>query len=276
VRHASLGVRRAAARFAPGTPGRTDRARPIARNPGFAALPSIGGRARSRSPRASRFAAGGPQAAAGREAGRKWRKLRAAPAARPSGAIATAREDSRAVLCWRRDPSFHAQPEAGVPSQARPQGETMSATILERIQAEMVKAMKEKSAETLSTLRMLKAALMEAKTAKPRDATLTGEEEIEVLQRYVKKRRETMEINAKAGRADLNPSEEREIAVTQRFLPEAISEERLRELVAEAVASTGAAGPKDMGKVIGAVMAQVKGRAEGSAVSRLVKQALGG
>jgi hypothetical protein len=149
-------------------------------------------------------------------------------------------------------------------------------TILERLQTAMVKAMKEKDATTLSTVRMLKSALMELKTAKPKDSTLTADEEIEVLQRYVKKRRETMELNAKAGRADLNEAEEREIAITQSFLPEAVSEEALAEIVKAAVASTGAAGPKDMGKVIGAVMAQVKGRAEGSAVSRLVKQALGG
>lgn len=150
------------------------------------------------------------------------------------------------------------------------------ATIMARLQADMVKAMKEKDADTLSTLRMLKAALMEAKTAKPKEATLSAEEEIEILQRYVKKRRETIEINAKHGRADLNASEEREIAVTQRYLPAAVSEEELAGIVKQAVASTGAAGPKDMGKVIGAVMAQVKGRAEGSTVSRLVKQALGG
>jgi len=149
------------------------------------------------------------------------------------------------------------------------------ASILERIQAEMVRAMKEKDPETLSTVRMLKAALMEAKTAKPRDATLSRDEEIEVLQRYVKKRRETIEVNSKAGRPDLNPSEEREIAVTQRFLPAMLSEEELTAIVQAAVASTGAAGPRDMGKVIGAVMAQVKGKAEGATVSRLVKAALG-
>lgn len=151
-----------------------------------------------------------------------------------------------------------------------------SPSILERLQADMVKAMKEKDADTLSTLRMLKSALMEAKTAKPKEATLGADEEIEVLQRYVKKRRETIEMNSKIGRADLNAAEEREIAVTQRYLPEAVSEEALAAIVKEAVAATGAAGPKDMGKVIGAVMAKVKGRAEGSVVSRLVKQALGG
>jgi len=150
------------------------------------------------------------------------------------------------------------------------------ATISERIQDEMVKAMKEKDAETLSTVRMLKAALMEAKTAKPKDTVLTKDEEIEVLQRYVKKRRETIEVNTKVGHPELNPAEEHEIAVTQRFLPAMLSEEKLLEIVKAAVAKTGAAGPKDMGKVIGAVMAQVKGQAEGGTVSRLVKAALGG
>ena len=148
-------------------------------------------------------------------------------------------------------------------------------SITERIQVAIVKAMKEKDAETLSTVRMLKAALMEAKTAKPKDATLGPDEEIEILQRYVKKRRETIEMNTKVGRADLNPAEEREIAVAQRFLPEMLSEEKLAEIVKSAVASTGAAGPRDMGKVIGAVMAQVKGQAEGSTVSKLVRSALG-
>lgn len=151
----------------------------------------------------------------------------------------------------------------------------MSPTIQERIQTDMVAAMKEKDATTLSTLRMLKSALMEAKTAKSRDAVLSADEEIEILQRYIKKRRETIELNAKIDRADLNGPEEVEIAITQKYLPEAISEAELTAIVQAAVASTGAAGPKEMGKVIGVVMAQVKGRAEGSAVSRLVKAALG-
>ncbi len=151
----------------------------------------------------------------------------------------------------------------------------MSGSVMERLQADMVRAMKEKDAATLSTLRMLKAALMEAKTARPKDATLSPEEEIEVLQRYVKKRRETIETNTKVGRPELNAAEQHEIEVTQRYLPAALDETALAEIVRQAVASTGAAGPKDMGRVIGAVMAQVKGRAEGSTVSRLVKAALG-
>ena len=149
-------------------------------------------------------------------------------------------------------------------------------SILQRIQTDMTAAMKARDADTLSTLRMLKAGLMEAKTKKAKDAALSGDEEIEVLQRYAKKRRETIEELRKVGRVDLVAREEQEIAVTQRYLPQMLSEDEVRVVVREAVAKTGAAGPKDMGKVMGAVMAQIKGRAEGATVSRLVKEALGG
>ena len=148
-------------------------------------------------------------------------------------------------------------------------------SIQERIQADMTVAMKSKDADTLSTLRMLKAALFESKTKKPKDATLSPEEEIEVLQRYVKKRRETLEEMKKLGREDLAVKEQAEIDVTLRYLPQPMSEADVRAVVKDAVAATGAAGPKDMGKVMGAVMAKVKGKAEGGLVSRLVKEALG-
>jgi hypothetical protein len=149
-------------------------------------------------------------------------------------------------------------------------------SILDRIQADMAAAMKAKDTDTLSTLRMLKSALMEAKTRKAKDATLAGDEEIEVLQRYAKKRRETIEELRKVGRADLVAREEREIEVTTRYLPQAMSEDDLRAVIAEVIGRVGAVGPKEAGKVIGAVMAQVKGRTDGGTVSRLVREALGG
>jgi uncharacterized protein len=149
-------------------------------------------------------------------------------------------------------------------------------SLLDRIQSDLAAAMKSRDAETLSTLRMLKTALMELKTQKAKDASLSADEEIEVVQRYVKKRRETIEEMRKVGRDDKVASEEAEIAVARRYLPEPVSEDELRAIVKAAVASTGAASPKDMGKVIGVVMAQVKGRAEGALVSRLVKESLTG
>ncbi len=148
-------------------------------------------------------------------------------------------------------------------------------SILDRIQTDMAAAMKARDADTLSTLRMLKSALMELKTQRARDATLEPSEEIEVLQRYVKKRREVIEELGRQGLADQIAKEEREIEVTQRYLPQQLGDEALRPLVREAIARTGAAGPKDMGKVIGAVMAQVKGQADGSRVSALVREMLG-
>ena len=150
------------------------------------------------------------------------------------------------------------------------------ASMLDRLTSDIATTMKAKDPSTLSTLRMLKTALMEAKTKKPRDASLSNDEEIEVLQRYVKKRREKIEEMKKLGRDDLVASEEQEIAVTMRYLPAMMSEDELRAIVKEVVAQTGAAGPKEQGKVIGAVMAKVKGKAEGGAVSKLVREALGG
>ena len=145
-----------------------------------------------------------------------------------------------------------------------------------RIQADLAAAMKARDAETLSTLRMLKASLMEVKTKKAKEDTLSAEEEIEVLQRYVKKRREVIEEMQKVGREDVIARERREIEVTMRYLPQPLGEDEIRRLIREAVASTGGAGPKNMGKVMSAVMVQVKGRAEGGTVSRLVKEALQG
>ena len=148
-------------------------------------------------------------------------------------------------------------------------------SILDRIQGDMTAAMKSKDADTLSTLRMLKAALMEAKTKKARDASLTHDEEVEILQRYAKKRRETIDELRKAGRDDLVAREEQEIGVTARYLPQAMAEEDLKALIRETMQRVQAAGPKDAGKVIGAVLGQVKGRADGGTVSRLVREALG-
>jgi hypothetical protein len=148
--------------------------------------------------------------------------------------------------------------------------------LMSRIQTDMTAAMKSKDAETLSTLRMLKTALMEARTKKPKDAGLTPDEEIEILQRYVKKRREAIEEFAKVGRADLAPKEEREIAVTMRYLPLPVGEEELKTIVRDVIAQVGATSPKDLGKVMGPVLAKVKGRADGGQVSKLVREALGG
>jgi uncharacterized protein YqeY len=148
--------------------------------------------------------------------------------------------------------------------------------ILQRIQADMTAAMRSKDAESLSTLRMLKTALMEARTRKPKEAGLSPEEEIDVVQRYAKKRREAIEEFRRLGREDLVASEEREILVAARYLPRALSDDEVRALIRAAVAKSGAAGPRDAGKVIGLVMAEARGRVEGGTVSRLAREILAG
>ncbi|MFN0149189.1 MAG: GatB/YqeY domain-containing protein [bacterium] len=149
----------------------------------------------------------------------------------------------------------------------------MSDAMLDRITGEMTTAMKARDAETLSTLRMLKAALMEAKIAK-KNAPLSPEEELEIVSRYEKKRRETLEECRKVGREDLAAKEEFEIGVLRRFLPEQLDEAAVRGAVARAVAATGATSAREMGKVMGVLMKELKGRADGDLVSRLVKEAL--
>ncbi len=148
--------------------------------------------------------------------------------------------------------------------------------LMTRIQTEMTAAMKSQDAPTLSTLRMLKTALMEARTKKPKGAGLDADEEIEILQRYVKKRREAIEEFRKVAREDLVASEEREIAITMRYLPQPVSEDELKASVREVIAQVGASSPKDLGKVMGPVLAKYKGRTDGGAVSKIVREILGG
>src|SRR5262245_62228663 len=148
--------------------------------------------------------------------------------------------------------------------------------LLQRIQVDMAAAMKSRDAATLSTLRMLKTALMEMKTQKARDAVLTADEEIEVVQRYAKKRREAIDEFRKLGRDDLVASEQREIEVAGRYLPRALGEDEIRERIRAAGAEEGAAGPRDKGTGIGLVKGEAKGQVEGGTVSRLVKEILAG
>lgn len=154
-------------------------------------------------------------------------------------------------------------------------------TYMQRIEADIVTAMKARDAATLSTLRMLKAALLEAKVKKARDAGMSAEEERDVLLRYVKKRRETIDELTKMGRTEGLDAEQHEIEVASKYLPAALDEAALQAIVAAAIAETGATSPKEMGKVMGAVKAAVAARpdgatADGGLVSKLVKAALGG
>jgi uncharacterized protein YqeY len=145
-------------------------------------------------------------------------------------------------------------------------------SLTEQLQADMKTAMRDGDAHRRDTLRMAIAAVQNA--AKDKRADLTDEEALAVLTRQVKTRRESIKAYADAGRDDLAAKEQAEIEVLQPYLPEQLGEDEVRMLVAEAIAATDASSPKDMGRVMGALMPKVKGRADGKLVSGIVNEEL--
>ena len=140
------------------------------------------------------------------------------------------------------------------------------------VQQAMYAAMKAKRADEAAALRLVLSALKSA--AIDKRGELTDEEAEAVLQREARKRREAEQAYRAAGRADRADQEAFELEVVRRFLPAGLEPAELGRLVDEAVAATGASGPRDLGKVMGRVMPQVRGRADGEAVRRLVLQRL--
>ena len=145
-------------------------------------------------------------------------------------------------------------------------------SLTEQLQADMKTAMREGDAQRRDTLRMAIAAAQNA--AKEKREPLSEEETLAVLTRQVKTRRESIEAYRAAGRDDLADKEQAEIDVLAPYLPEQLGEDAVRALVIEAIATTGASSPKDMGRVMGALMPKVKGRADGKLVSSLVNEEL--
>ncbi|HEX2640371.1 MAG TPA: GatB/YqeY domain-containing protein, partial [Pyrinomonadaceae bacterium] len=139
--------------------------------------------------------------------------------------------------------------------------------------ADLTAAMKAKDADTLSTLRMTKANLMNRQIEK--GGELTDEEVIKALQSLVKQRRDSIEQYEKAGRTELAAKEAGEISVIEKYLPQAASAEEIKEAVYAAVSETGASSMKDMGQVMKAAMAKLAGKmADGKAVNEAVKAKL--
>ena len=135
--------------------------------------------------------------------------------------------------------------------------------------------MKAKDAARLSALRMLKAAVMNKGVEKKRD--LNDAEVLQVVAALVKQRRDSIEQFTSAGRTDLVEKETGDLAILEHYLPPAVSQEEIDAAVAAAVAETGASSPKDMGKVMKAVMPKLAGKnVDGKAVNDLVRKTLGG
>ena len=144
----------------------------------------------------------------------------------------------------------------------------------DQVNADITAAMKAKDAARLSALRMLKAAIMNKGVEKGRD--LDDAEVLQVVASLVKQRRDSIEQFTKAGRTDLVDKETGEIAVLERYLPPAITTEEIEAAVTAAIAETGAASPKDMGKVMKAVMPRLAGKnADGKTVNEIVRRTLG-
>jgi hypothetical protein len=145
-------------------------------------------------------------------------------------------------------------------------------TLRERIQSDITAAMRSGDALRRDTLRMAESAIY---NAEKRDRREYSDDEVSgVLAKEVKTRRESVEAFRKGGREDLAAKEEAEIAILATYLPEQLSEAEIAALVDEAIATTGAAGPRDMGKVMGWLSPRTKGRADGRVLSQAVSQAL--
>lgn len=145
-------------------------------------------------------------------------------------------------------------------------------SLLSTLNDDIKTAMKAKDKVTLQVIRMLKASIQNEQIKAGQD--LNEEEELTVLSREMKQRRDSLAEFEKAGRDDLAEKVKGEITVVERYLPAQLSAEEIRGIVKAAIEKTGAASPKEFGKVMGAVMPQVKGKADGSQVNAVVKELL--
>ncbi|OAT74471.1 GatB/YqeY domain-containing protein [Parageobacillus thermoglucosidasius] len=145
--------------------------------------------------------------------------------------------------------------------------------LLDRLNDDMKQAMKNKEKDKLSVLRMLKAALQN-EAIKLGKSQLSEDEELTVLSRELKQRKDSLQEFENAGRMDLVEKAKAEIEIVQLYMPKQLTEEELLEIVKQTIAEVGASSKADMGKVMGAIMPKVKGKADGSLVNKLVQQQL--
>jgi hypothetical protein len=140
--------------------------------------------------------------------------------------------------------------------------------------AEMKEAMKAKDEVTLRSLRAIKAEIIKAKTDPGANGQVSEDGELKLLQKLVKQRKDSLEIYIQQSREDLAKKEREEIAVIEKFLPKQFTEAELKEAVAKIIAEVGASSPADMGKVMGVASKQLAGKADGKAISAVVKELL--
>ena len=144
-----------------------------------------------------------------------------------------------------------------------------------QIMEQMKAAMKSKDTVALQALRAIKSAILLVKTEAGAGDGLTAEQEMKIIQKQVKQRKDSAAIFVEQGRQDLADPELAEAAVLEKFLPEALSEEEIEKVVLASIEKIGAEGMKDMGKVMGFVSKQLAGQADGKTISTIVRKHLG-
>ena len=146
--------------------------------------------------------------------------------------------------------------------------------LFEKVSEDIKNAMKAKDKVALETLRNVKKCFLEAKTAPGANDTLTDADALKIMQKLVKQGKDAAGVYAGQGRQDLADAELAQVAVIERYLPKQMSAEELENVLKEIIAEVGAAGPKDMGKVMGVASKRLAGKAEGRAISEAVKSLL--
>jgi uncharacterized protein YqeY len=144
----------------------------------------------------------------------------------------------------------------------------------QKVMTDLKTAMLSKDEAALRSLRAIKAAIILAKTAEGAQGEIKQEEEVKLLQKLIKSRKDSLEIYQKQQRADLAKKEEEEIAIIEKFLPKQMSPDELKIILQKIITETGANSPADMGKVMGLATKQLAGKADGKAISSLVKELL--
>ena len=144
----------------------------------------------------------------------------------------------------------------------------------EKVMAELKTAMLAKDEKSLRSLRSIKAAIINLKTSEGFSGVIKDDDEIKLLQKLVKQRKESLEIYEKQNRNDLAEKEKEEIGVIEKFLPKQMSEEELKEVIASIIKETGATSQADMGKVMGIANKKLGGKADGKTIASIAKEIL--
>lgn len=148
--------------------------------------------------------------------------------------------------------------------------------LLEKIEGDLKQAMKNKEKDRMEALRSIKTALIIARSEKGANQQVSEENEIKILQKLLKQRKESADVYDKQGRSELAEQERKEASYIQEYLPEQISDEELTNIIKGIIEEVGAESMKDMGKVMGVATRQLAGKAEGKAISDKVKSLLSG